>query len=62
MKDKLLELVGILNEKEANELEEFIKLRRMASRKRLEKIAKKIKYSQKIQKFSRIKEIEIETY
>lgn len=48
MKEKLLELVGILNEKETEELKEFIKLRRMASRKRLEKIAKKIKYSQKI--------------
>jgi len=42
MKNKLLELVGILNEKEANELKESIKILRMASRKRLEKIAKKM--------------------
>ncbi len=41
-KHSLLELAGLLTNKEAEELKEVIKSRRVASRKRLQKIAKNI--------------------
>ena len=41
-KHPLLELAGIFSKKEADELKKHIKNRRMASRKRIEKISKEL--------------------
>ena len=41
-KHSLLELAGILSNKEADELKKHIKMRRIESRKRIERIAKEL--------------------